>query len=165
MMLKRTSKNFRIFFLKEFTRRLVENSQSKESLMINQSLRERLRENVQRKESRKRLFEEKKKTLFRIPRQIRQINLGKLNVLIRDSTITSIENPGKGENVIIRRFENEIRPTRIKLTRQEVNEIVENFFKGKLPKDAEGFEITKAGLTFSTTLSELAEGKFAIRKK
>ena len=54
-MIKQTSKEFRILFLKKFATELIKNSSTAEAIAIKQRLRERIKENIEKKQDERKL--------------------------------------------------------------------------------------------------------------
>ena len=95
-----------------------------------------------------------------------QIDLGKLNPLLKDPTVTSIECNGADKNIIIRRM-NEVRQTGIILNKDEIEQTLETFSRAsKIPIDDGPFKLAYGILILSGIKSEsdVVETKFTIRK-
>lgn len=202
-MLKQTSQKFRILFLTEFTKELIKNSETAEARAIRKTLREKIKENIEKKENEERLrkiVEQKAitKELENIaeqkikPKSIKQIinqftipqpqipitiqgvkpfpeeveiNLGKLNPLIKDPTVNSIECDGPGKNIIVKRIKGERRITNIILNEQEIREIIKIFSKqAKIPENEGIFKAAVGRLIISAITSDLIGSKFLITK-
>ena len=54
-MIKQTSKEFRTFFLEQFTKELIKNSETAEALGIKQRLKDKIKENIQKREDERKL--------------------------------------------------------------------------------------------------------------
>jgi len=57
MLLKKTSEECKTFFLKEFTKELVNHSSSKDVELLRKSLREKIKENIEKKRDREKFNE------------------------------------------------------------------------------------------------------------
>jgi hypothetical protein len=88
-MLKETSENFRIFFLREFTRELIKNSETAEAIALKKRLREKIKENIEKKENEERLNKiiEKKA----ITEELKEISIQE-NIPIRKKIIPKYQN-------------------------------------------------------------------------
>ena len=94
----------------------------------------------------------------------KMIDLGKLNILLRDPTVTSIECVGAGKNILVRRL-NETRTTNTTLSRSEINAIIQKFsYEAKIPVDQGPFQIAAGVLSISGINSDLTNSKFIISK-
>jgi ATPase subunit of ABC transporter with duplicated ATPase domains len=203
-MLNQTSQEFRILFLLKFTEELIKNSQTAEALALRKRLREKIKENVEKKENEERLkrivekkaitkeleelSEERTKTqkkpkfeiketkipLPNIPITIKniipspteqEIDLGKLNSLIRDPTVISIECNGTGKNIIVRRIKGEKRITGIILDKNEIDRLIGLFSEeAKIPSHEGIFKAAVGKLVISAIISDIADSKFLISK-
>jgi hypothetical protein len=94
----------------------------------------------------------------------KQIDLKKLNPLIGDNNVRVIECSGENENVIVIGNMGK-RPTGIKLSKQEIDEIIEIFSKeSKIPTKEGLFKVTVDNLIFAAMISEKISSRFVIRK-
>lgn len=93
-----------------------------------------------------------------------QINFGKIQSFINDPFVTSIECPGEGKNIIIKKRE-EVMTVDIKLTKEEIDSIIKEFSeKARIPL-IEGLLRARVGiLQISAIVSTLAESRFIITK-
>jgi len=92
-----------------------------------------------------------------------KINIGKLNVLLKDKAVMSIECSGPDEKIMVR--VPSLKPTNIILTKQEIDEIVNTFSQtAKIPADEGFFRVVVADIIFSAVISEFAGSKFIIKK-
>lgn len=200
-MLNKTSKTFRTSFLLSFTRELIRNSENAEAIALKKRLREKIKENVEKKENEERLKKIVEKKAIteelkeisekRIPESIRtqiktripqpsvpstirnilpsveeqQLDLGKLNPLIKDPTVISVECDGPDKNIIIRRIRGEKRITNIVLNEQEIKEII-SIFSGaaKIPSHEGIFKAAVGKLIISAVISDVIGGRFLITK-
>jgi len=200
-MLKKTSEEFRIFFLIQFTKELIKNSETAEAIAIKERLKQKIKDNIEKKENKKRLQEiikekslipelksisvrEKIKQQQKIPRKkipqlelipptiqhikpiptTEQIDLGKINPLIKDLTVINIECKGPGKNLIVKRTKGEKRLTAIKLTEQEIKQTIQKFSQAaKVPIEQGTFKAAVGKLIISAIISDI-DSKFLITK-
>jgi len=198
-MLKKTSKEFRTFFLMEFTKELIKNSETAEIIAIKERLKQKIKENIEKKENQERLqriVEEKtlipklksisirEKIRQRIPKRLKipeqipptiqsikpiptreQIDLGKINLLIKDPTVNTIECIGPEKNLLVKRRGGEKRITAIKLTEEEIREIIKKFSRAaKIPIEKGSFKAAVGKLIISAIISDTPGSKFLITK-
>ena len=207
-MLEQTSRQFRAKFLIEFTKHLVEISQGAEAEALEELLRKRIKENIEKKSREEQLYyliERKQgfsesKTLPPIPEYKRRfqqmnqpmqnysqnqqvftplpptvqnirpspsfssINLGKLNPLVKDPTVTAIECRGPEQNIFVRRS-TEVRKTSILLNESEIDEIIRTFSEeSKIPVQQGVFRVAVGSLVISAIISDVIDKKFVIEK-
>lgn len=92
------------------------------------------------------------------------IDLGKLNPLIRDPFVKTIECQGPGQNLIVKGRMG-IKRTATILNKEEINEIIEKFSRDtKIPAHEGVFKVVSGRLIFMAIISEVAESKFTINK-
>jgi len=92
-----------------------------------------------------------------------QIDLGKLNPLIQDPMVQSIECNGPNENIIVQTPAERV--TKIKLSKQEVDETINTFSKASRIPIYEGiFRAAHGKLIISAIISNVVENKFIIKK-
>lgn len=210
MLLKQTSQEFRTLFVIEFTKELIKNSKTAETIALEKQLREKIKQNIKEKQEQKELYNViKKRNLFptqnqrmpqrqmQRPSQIQQrfptrqviqrpmipqprlpptvqnitpqatsikIGLGKLNPLLRDTTVTAIECSGNEKNILVRRG-NQIRTTSIKLSEEEINDIIEKFAKeARIPIEEGIMKLAVGNLIMTAIISEVVDTKFIIEK-
>lgn len=202
-MLKQTPKEFRILFLKKFTNELIKNSSTAETIAIRKRLKEKIKENIEKKEDerkiqqmieKKEVFEEFKEISLkekirhkvkqipkrfkfiqkRIPDTIRNIfptptntplDLEKLNPLVTDPTVISIECSGPDTHLSVKRIKGETRITNIKLTKQEIDKIIKTFSRAtKVPTDEGIFKAVVGKLIISAIVSDIIGSNFLITK-
>ncbi len=93
----------------------------------------------------------------------KQIDLGKLNVLIKDPKVRYIECYGAGKNINVRIPDT--KPTNIILDNNEINGIIEKFSQStKIPIQEGVFKVAVGRLVFSAIISEVVGSKFIIKK-
>lgn len=91
-----------------------------------------------------------------------KVDLGKINQLLNDPTVLSIECKGPDTNLIIKRPK-EIRTTEYSLNLAEINEVIKSFSeKSKIPAVKGTFRVAVGKLVISATVSE--NPKFIITK-
>ncbi|MDO8528934.1 MAG: hypothetical protein Q7S06_03530 [Nanoarchaeota archaeon] len=152
------SDSFKKIFLIEFTKELIKNS----APII---------------EIQNRKPQINKKT-FRIPEPIlppkfqylhpypvpKEIDLGRLNPLIKDSMVRVIECNGEDEPVIVEGTMGR-KTTKIVLNKGEIDEIIKRFSEeGKIPVRHGIYRIVVGKLIFSAIISEIVSTKFMIKK-
>ena len=92
-----------------------------------------------------------------------QINLGKLDPLINDPLVSSIECNGPNEKIIVR--VPAAKPTNITLSEEEIDEIIKKFSEAtKIPVQEGVFRVAFGRLVFSAIISEVIGSKFIIKK-
>ena len=92
------------------------------------------------------------------------IDLGKLNILIRDPLIKIMECNGPEENILVMGMMGR-KPTSIKLNREEVEETVGKFATAsRIPVHEGLFKAAFGNLVISAVVSEIVGIKFVIRK-
>jgi Flp pilus assembly CpaF family ATPase len=94
-----------------------------------------------------------------------QLDLGKLNPLIKDPTVISIECDGPDKNIMIKRIREGKRITNIILDEQEIKEIIKTFSEAaKIPSHEGIFKAAVGKLIISAVISEIIGGRFLITK-
>ena len=94
----------------------------------------------------------------------KQIDLGKLNVLVKDSVVKIIECNGPNENVMVK-GQMGTKKTRIILNEQEINQIIKTFSEtAKIPSHEGIFKVAVGRLIFSAIISNITNSKFIIQK-
>ncbi len=89
----------------------------------------------------------------------------KIESLIRDQNIQSIECPGQGKNLLVM-FRNKINITKITLTEEDIKKIVEYFSNNaKIPVIGGVLKAAVGLLVISAVVSEYSGSKFIINKK
>lgn len=92
-----------------------------------------------------------------------QVDLGKLNKMLQDPIVQTIECHGPNKEIVVRAPS--ARKTNIKLTKEEINKIVENFAeKAKIPSAQGIFRVAVGKLIFSAIISDIVGTKFIIKK-
>lgn len=92
------------------------------------------------------------------------IDIGKLNLFLTDKAITMIECPGPHKFVLIKKA-GKVNLTKIILTQEEIDKIIENFSKAaRIPLIGGVFKASTGKLTISAILSEFVGSRFIIYK-
>ncbi|MEX0920324.1 MAG: hypothetical protein WDZ69_01945 [Candidatus Pacearchaeota archaeon] len=240
-MLKQTSKNFKEFFILEFTKELIRSTDKYQEILIKKEVREvlsfhelekKLREKRERKEREKfgeivheklkkdnerinRLKKEEPlqefafnkkpikqrylkpgKTELRkphpqsertkqgissplripelmLPKTVRhikpqplpgEVDLGKLNNLVKDPLVKEIECNGPDTKIIVRGAMGR-KSTSIVLTKEEIDRIIKRFSEaGRIPISTGVFKVVYGSLILSAIISEVIDSKFIIKK-
>ncbi len=88
----------------------------------------------------------------------------KLNIFLRDNSVTAIECPGPGKQIVIKRA-GQINMTKINLSPQEISKIIEDFSeKARIPILGGIFRASVGNLTISAVISDFVGSKFIITK-
>lgn len=214
-MLKETSKEFRKFFLLQFTKELIRHTGTTEVFKLEKVLedefktqkypstgkpaKEKIHEIINEREKelsspekeekplkqikeriklpQKPLIQRKTRPILRVPEtklpqtfqylkpdKTKEIDLEKLNPLIQDPLVKSIECHGPEENITVKGNMG-TRQTDIILNKEEIEQIIKKFSEAAKKPVHEGFFKTEAGrLIFSAIVSDLVGSKFIIRK-
>ena len=189
-MLKQTSKSFRKYFILEFTKQLIRNSNSAVFFQLKEQVKEETREEKEyiKKQLRKIkpilerpiLQKPRSRPLPRalviprpkLPEHLRylqptstkvQIDLGKLNPLIKDKSVKAIECRGPNEKIIA--HTTSPKPTSIFLTKEEIEKIIQTFSeKSKIPTTTGHYKVVFGDLNLSAVISDTLGSKFIIKK-
>lgn len=179
-MLQQTSANFRVFFLREFTKELIKNS-AKQTFEIKQP--QKIIKSPIKQQAippRRQIPVQRRKLLsplnipeISLPLRLQylkptpdklQIDLGKLNLLIKDPAVRSIECHGPGENIIVKGTMG-TKPTAIILNKEDINFVIDAFSKvAKIPVQKGIFKVAAGNLVLSAITSEIISSKFIINK-
>lgn len=90
--------------------------------------------------------------------------LGKLELLLKDISIQSIECPGSGRNVLIKKH-NKINVTKIILSQAEIKEIINGFSeKARIPIVGGILKAAVGDLVISAVISEFVGSRFIINR-
>jgi len=169
-MLKQTSEKFRKFFLIQFTKELIKNSQrEKNNEPAKENLREKKLKNqrflVPRNQSVP--LHERTNRISLVKKNLEkryQTGFEKINILIKYPTVVSIECDGPEKNLIVRRIGGEKRTTAIKLTAGEINQTMQKFSQqANVPINNGIFKAVLDKLIISVIISD-ADSKFLITK-
>jgi hypothetical protein len=91
------------------------------------------------------------------------IDLGKLNILLNDKNVISIECQGSGTSVFVNGRMGR-KPTNIMLSNEEINKIIENFSeKSRIPIEEGLYKVAYGGLVLTATISS-SGSNFIIKK-
>jgi hypothetical protein len=93
-----------------------------------------------------------------------EIDLGRINILVRDPLVKIIESDGPEENIFVVGMMGR-KPTAIKLSKEELQAVLERFSTAsKIPLHEGLFKAAVGRLVISAVVSEIAGIKFVIRK-
>lgn len=93
-----------------------------------------------------------------------QIDLGKLNPLIKDPSVKIIECVGSNKNIMVGGTMGR-KKTNIVLNTEEINEIIENFSKiSKIPSTQGVFKVAVGKFVLSAIISDVVDSRFIIKK-
>ncbi len=205
----KTSKDFKTFFLLQFTKELIKHSEAGEVFELENVLKKetyekkeetkkekkKIKQMITDKEELPLVFKEQpsfKNKLFKPlprppiarPRILRipepklpptlqylkptptniQIDLEKLNPLIKDPAVKAIECNGPDENIIVRGTMGTKR-TNIILSEEEINQIMKKFSEtAKIPIHEGIFRVVAGMLILSAIISDVIGSKFIIKK-
>lgn len=93
-----------------------------------------------------------------------EIDLKKLNALVKDNFVRTIECTGPNQNIMVTGTMGR-KPTAIKLSKEEIQEVLETFaMRAKIPLNKGVFKIAFGNLILSAIASEVIGSKFIIKK-
>jgi hypothetical protein len=93
-----------------------------------------------------------------------QLNLGKLDHLIKDNSIKTIECNGENSKIIVT-IQGTKKTTNTILTKEEIQEIIKKIsYFSRVPVSEGLFKVTIGNLIFSAIISEIVGSKFIIKK-
>lgn len=93
-----------------------------------------------------------------------QLELGKLNKLIQDPQVQSVESYGADEKVIVNGVMG-TKTTDVILSKEEIDQIIDAFSKAtKIPIEEGLFKVVYGKLIFSAIVSNVVSSKFIIKK-
>lgn len=91
-------------------------------------------------------------------------SLGKIDVIIQDPKVSTIECPGPGKFVLVKSL-GRVSPTRITLSEEEIKKIVEIFSQqAKIPVIEGVFKAAVGNLIITSVISEFVGSRFIINK-
>jgi hypothetical protein len=94
----------------------------------------------------------------------KQIDLGKLNSLLKDPAVKDIECYGPDTNVVVRGFMG-TKNTNIILTKEEISQIIKKFEEeSKIPVQEGVYRVVAGKMNFSAIISTITGSKFIIKK-
>ncbi len=92
------------------------------------------------------------------------VDLGKLNPFVQDRNVLSIETEGENELVYVTGSFGR-KPTNVRLSRNEIDEVIDRFSKeAKIPKNEGLFKVAVGKLLLTATISESVSSRFIIEK-
>jgi hypothetical protein len=93
-----------------------------------------------------------------------EIDIGRLNYLLKDPMIQEIQCDGADENILVKGTFG-IKPTKIILKEEEINEIIEEFSnKSKIPIEPGIFKVVMGKIIFTAIISETTSSRFILTK-
>ena len=91
-------------------------------------------------------------------------NLGKIEKILQDQTVQSIECPGPGKNILLKKF-NRINTIRITLNEQEINTLIKEFSeKARIPTVGGILKAAVGNLVISAIISDFVGSRFIINR-
>jgi hypothetical protein len=102
-----------------------------------------------------------------MPPKKRPVGFGvrQLEVLLQDASVQSVECPGPGKNVLVKR-RNRINMTRLQLTKEEIIKVINEFARqARIPIVGGILKAAVGDLIISAVISEYAGSRFIINKK
>ena len=183
-MIDSNSQEYRTFFLKQFTRQLIQNSGTGylftyEHLIQKKEAKEEHEKKKLVSVAEKEIYLPKKEKIKQVVHRIElpeylqhikpvpsqtQINLKKLNKLVSDPMVQYIECVGENENILVS-GKMGLRKTEIILDRQEISEIIDIFSEAARIPVSEGiFRVAVGKLILSAIVSDVVSTKFTIQK-
>ena len=95
----------------------------------------------------------------------RDLELGKLNPLIKDPQVVTIECPGPDSDIMVSGGTIGTKKTGITLNRDEISDVVDRFSRGaKIPVHEGVFRVVVGRLVFLAIVSEIIGSRFTIKK-
>lgn len=190
MMLEKTSQEFRIIFLLEFTKQLIKNSAPRElwnlkEMMLEEKKKKEIVMNIKKKtqEIKPALPRQNLQNKIRLPPVLTipgqrfpswlnsvkpvpvnvEIELGKLNSLLGDPMVREIICNGPGQEILVKT--SGVKPTNLFLSKEEIESVVDAFaVKSKIPIQSGVFQVVVGNLMLYAIISEVVTTKFVIRK-
>jgi len=94
----------------------------------------------------------------------KELNLGKLEPILNDPMIQTVECPGPGKNLLVNKF-GKINVTKIVLTREDINEIISNFSNlAQIPLLDGILKAAVGNLMISAVSSEIVGSRFILNR-
>ena len=91
-------------------------------------------------------------------------NLGKIEIFFKDPYVQSIECPGPGQNILVKKM-NHVTPTRMTLNREEIDSIINSFSQNaKIPVVGGILKAAVGNLIISAVISEFVGSRFIINR-
>lgn len=92
------------------------------------------------------------------------LDLGKLNPFIQDPNVLTIETEGENETIYVTGSMGR-KPTNVKLSRTEIDEVINRFSEvAKIPKNEGLFKVAVGKLLLTATISDSVSSRFVIEK-
>jgi len=177
-MLKKTSKGLKTLFLLHFTKELIINSAPSDIFKLENLIKEETKEEFKPKKKLriKKIIPITPRVLTipqpRLPPALQhlrptptnvQIDLGKLNPLIKDPVVDSIDCNGPDEKILVRTPK--IKKTNIILNKEEIDEIIQRFAQtAKIPIQEGIFKVAVGRLIITAIISSVIGSRFTIKK-
>lgn len=192
--LSKTSKQFKILFLLRLTKEMIKNCETEDLDRLGNVIKKKRHDKKQRAKSyfQEKYPEHIPSMMYRHPKETRpyleppppkfqeyaiqerpqyppqqrnvQLNLGRLNQLIQDPNIISIECPGPEENLTIKGSQG-TRTINLALTKEEINQILQVFSQvSKIPLEEGVVRIIIGRLNLSAVVSDVLGARFIIKK-
>ena len=93
-----------------------------------------------------------------------ELNLGKLEPILQDPMVQSLECPGPGKNILVNKF-GKINVAKIVLAREDINEIIENFSNlAQIPLVDGMLKAAVGNMMISAVTSEIVGSRFIINR-
>jgi len=194
-MLTKISDEFKVSFLRQFTRELIRNSSTNEFLELetvlkkektdtHQEISEKIKERESpiftKKEIKKPFLKTRKLPVpvlripeTKLPQNLQylkptptklEMDLGKLNPLVKDPLVVSIECSGTDESVVVRGRMG-VKKTNIILNKEEIDQTIKKFSEAaKIPIHEGVLKMAKGRLVLSAVISNVIGSKFIIKK-
>ena len=94
-----------------------------------------------------------------------EIDLGKINLLAKDTRVESIECQGPNKNILVKK-NGLLQRTNISLTETEINKIIKNFSeKTRIPLIGGAFKAAFGNLIITAVISEYVGSRFILQRK
>jgi len=155
---------YNLQFLREFTKHLVIQSLPKDYLEIEKTEEEKILSNIKEINENFEHPIHKKENYSESIKHTEEIPMKKIEPMINDNKVKSIESPGPGKYLIVTTPGGKI-PSNIILTREDINKIIETFsIKSRIPIIGGIFKAIVDNLVISGINHEASEPRFIITK-
>jgi hypothetical protein len=192
--LGKTSQQFKILFLLRLTKEMIRNCETEDLDRLGSVIKNKVRDKKQKTKSyfKEKYPEHIPSMMYRHPQETRryieppppkfqeyaiqertqytppqrniQLNLGRLNQLIQDPNVVSIECPGPEENITIKGPQG-TRTINLALTKDEINQILQVFSQvSRIPLEDGVTRIIIGRLNLSAVVSDVLGSRFIIKK-
>lgn len=175
-MISKFSPKFRKFFMLTFTKELIKSEIPSEIDKLREIV-ENKKKNSLKKIPKRNKFVRKRITIpkTKMPPHLEylkpsrkndfpDLDFGKLNPLIEDPNVLDIKCQGEGGNIIVNGTMGE-KPTNIFLTKDEINEIIQNVSEAsKIPAEPGLYRVIVKNIVFSGVISKISSSRFIIQK-